>query len=344
MHGMPGQSEIYLDNNATTRPFPDVVETVAFHLQQHYANPGSRHSSGQAARKVLEDSRETIAAVLGAAVSLLILVITDVIRLDASMARAIVLFFIGSSFYVAAFLLLSAGVSAWTRNSATSLVVLMLTWAVLTVVVPQTAYLYGMQTVDFDFDWNDEQWALRNETENALQQDGISLRELDRGIVDNFALERRFVREMADVEDQQQRIGAAALARELQQYEAARAINLVSPGYAFQYSVEALLGTGVARRQDFFRQAMQHREAMRQFVRGRDAQDPESPHVTFLGDYMSKKAFDSALMPHFRQTPLSMSDSVAAGLVPIVILILEVALAFFFAFTAFLRMELAGGS
>ncbi|MBT4611254.1 MAG: ABC transporter permease subunit [Gemmatimonadetes bacterium] len=312
-------------------------------LRLTMANPLSR-GAYLAGRFLAQLVMLMIAAVLGAAVSLLILVITDVIRLDASMARAIVLFFIGSSFYVAAFLLLSAGVSAWTRNSATSLVVLMLTWAVLTVVVPQTAYLYGMQTVDFDFDWNDEQWALRNETENALQQDGISLRELDRGIVDNFALERRFVREMADVEDQQQRIGAAALARELQQYEAARAINLVSPGYAFQYSVEALLGTGVARRQDFFRQAMQHREAMRQFVRGRDAQDPESPHVTFLGDYMSKKAFDSALMPHFRQTPLSMSDSVAAGLVPIVILILEVALAFFFAFTAFLRMELAGGS
>jgi cysteine desulfurase len=66
MHGMASHSEIYLDNNATTRPFPEVVETVAYHLQQHYANPGSRHSPGQAARKVLEDSRETIAALLGA--------------------------------------------------------------------------------------------------------------------------------------------------------------------------------------------------------------------------------------------------------------------------------------
>ena len=58
MHGMASHSEIYLDNNATTRPFPEVVETVAYHLQQHYANPGSRHSPGQAARKVLEDSEE----------------------------------------------------------------------------------------------------------------------------------------------------------------------------------------------------------------------------------------------------------------------------------------------
>jgi cysteine desulfurase len=66
MHDMAGHEEIYLDNNATTRPFPEVVETVAYHLQQHYANPGSRHSPGQAARKVLEDARERIAAVMGA--------------------------------------------------------------------------------------------------------------------------------------------------------------------------------------------------------------------------------------------------------------------------------------
>ena len=59
---------------------------------------------------------------------------------------------------------------------------------------------------------------------------------------------------------------------------------------------------------------------------------------------MSTKPLDTALMPHFRQTPLSFANSVAAGVVPIVILVLEVTAAFFFAFIAFLRMELAGGS
>ncbi len=49
-------------------------------------------------------------------------------------------------------------------------------------------------------------------------------------------------------------------------------------------------------------------------------------------------------MPQFRQTPLSLANSVAAGVVPIVILVFEVAAAFFFAFIAFLRMERAGGS
>ena len=58
-------SRIYLDHNATTRPWPEVIETVAYHLQHSYANPGSRHAEGRQARKVLESSRETIAAILG---------------------------------------------------------------------------------------------------------------------------------------------------------------------------------------------------------------------------------------------------------------------------------------
>ena len=66
--------------------------------------------------------------------------------------------------------------------------------------------------------------------------------------------------------------------------------------------------------------------------------------MLFLPDYVSKKPLDSKIIPHFQQVPLSTADGVAAGVVPIVILILEAALGFFFAFTAFLRMELAGGS
>jgi cysteine desulfurase len=59
-------SRIYLDHNATTRPWPEVIETVAYHLRHSYANPGSRHAEGRQARKVLESSRETIASILGA--------------------------------------------------------------------------------------------------------------------------------------------------------------------------------------------------------------------------------------------------------------------------------------
>ncbi|MSR60795.1 MAG: cysteine desulfurase [Planctomycetaceae bacterium] len=57
---------IYLDNNATTRPHPEVVEVMSGHWRDSYANPGSRHLAGRRARQVLETARESIAAILGA--------------------------------------------------------------------------------------------------------------------------------------------------------------------------------------------------------------------------------------------------------------------------------------
>ena len=57
---------IYLDNNATTRPYPEVIEVIARELHDSYANPGSRHELGRKARRTLENARESMAAILGA--------------------------------------------------------------------------------------------------------------------------------------------------------------------------------------------------------------------------------------------------------------------------------------
>lgn len=65
-HSMAESGRIFLDANSTTRPYPEVIETVAHHLRFAYANPGSRHAEGRKARRVLEDSREKIADLLGA--------------------------------------------------------------------------------------------------------------------------------------------------------------------------------------------------------------------------------------------------------------------------------------
>ena len=63
----PGR--IFLDANSTTRPYPEVIETVAHHLRFAYANPGSRHAEGRKARRVFEEAREKIADLLGASPS-----------------------------------------------------------------------------------------------------------------------------------------------------------------------------------------------------------------------------------------------------------------------------------
>lgn len=59
-------SRIYLDNNATTCVLPEVADTMASAWMSAFANPGSQHSFGRDARKILEDSRESIAKILDA--------------------------------------------------------------------------------------------------------------------------------------------------------------------------------------------------------------------------------------------------------------------------------------
>jgi cysteine desulfurase len=57
---------IYLDNNATTKPDPRVVEAMLPYLSEQYANPSSVHVFGQQVRHAVETAREQVAAALGA--------------------------------------------------------------------------------------------------------------------------------------------------------------------------------------------------------------------------------------------------------------------------------------
>lgn len=57
---------IYLDNNATTQPLPEVVDAVTDALRNGYANPSSVHQFGQAARHAVECARAQVAALINA--------------------------------------------------------------------------------------------------------------------------------------------------------------------------------------------------------------------------------------------------------------------------------------
>ncbi len=58
---------IYMDNNATTRTDPEVVEVMLPYLSDLYGNPSSMHSFGGQVGKKVDAAREQIAALVGAA-------------------------------------------------------------------------------------------------------------------------------------------------------------------------------------------------------------------------------------------------------------------------------------
>lgn len=61
----PGRQEVYLDNAATTKPRPEVVEVMMRELR-NYGNASSTHALGKRAKRALEESRMVVADALGA--------------------------------------------------------------------------------------------------------------------------------------------------------------------------------------------------------------------------------------------------------------------------------------
>lgn len=58
--------EIYLDNNATTRPLPEVIKSMLPLLSNSFGNPSSSHSAGQRARNYIREARKQMGDLIGA--------------------------------------------------------------------------------------------------------------------------------------------------------------------------------------------------------------------------------------------------------------------------------------
>ncbi|MFH1567845.1 MAG: ABC transporter permease subunit [Gemmatimonadota bacterium] len=282
------------------------------------------------------------ATAVGAAVSLVILVVGGAAVVDGALAAAVGGFLLGLAFLAALFLLLAIGVSALARSSAAALVFLVTAWTVLIVVVPQSSYLVAVCSVEPLGPFWEEMRSQRDQAMESLEMAGLTPRPPDLAAADGYAVERTYAREMGRMEEGLDRLKTALDERIFRQYSVARSVNLLSPGFAFQYGLETLLGTGADRVRSFFRQGWDHRRALRDFLRGRDSADPASPHILYLSDFMSRRPLDARLLPGFRQSPLPADERLAAGVVPAAALVFEAGAAFLFALWALRRLDLAG--
>lgn len=60
---------IYLDNNATTRVAPEVLDAMKPYLSEFFGNPSSAHALGREMKRAVEHARDQVASLIGAAES-----------------------------------------------------------------------------------------------------------------------------------------------------------------------------------------------------------------------------------------------------------------------------------
>lgn len=59
------KNEVYLDNSATTRPYPEVSSEIQRVMLEEYGNPSSLHRRGSEGERLLQSSRQMLAEILG---------------------------------------------------------------------------------------------------------------------------------------------------------------------------------------------------------------------------------------------------------------------------------------
>ena len=57
---------VYLDNNASTPLYPEVVDAMLPYLTESYGNPSSGHGFGRSVKAAIAEARESIATAIGA--------------------------------------------------------------------------------------------------------------------------------------------------------------------------------------------------------------------------------------------------------------------------------------
>jgi hypothetical protein len=176
----------------------------------------------------------------------------------------------------------------------------------------------------------------RTKMNRTLRLEGIQPRAREVGATDGFVLEKEYAQRLGQLEGMRRDLNE----RIFRQFEVARSVNLISPGYAFQYALEGLLGAGLPNIRAFFADAWRYRDDLRQFLRAADAEDPDSPHVPFLPGYMSDKPVVANRFPRYQSQPISLADGFVSASMPLAILLLETALAFVFALWAVRRTDL----
>ena len=246
-------------------------------------------------------------------------------------SRLGIIFFI-AMLYLCLFLALGLLVSSRVRQSAASLVILLLLWVTFVVFMPSTlASIASGFSASMTYD---------EFNERAIQRVNELRAEYDARLQDIHPAKKMELGGEYVIKDvtERERLSHEYLTQQHAQIQLARSVTRVSPVVLVQHLLEVFAGTGFERHQQFVENVQRYAREYREFVTDMDRADPESLHI--IGTYagMSKKPISPEAIPTFEDT-LSLGRDFNAAAVDLLLLTLFFVVLFSGAFLAFVRVE-----
>ena len=238
-----------------------------------------------------------------------------------------------SLLYLCLFLALGLLVSARVRQSAVSLVVLLLIWVSFVIFMPNT--LASIASRFSPARSYDAFQADRRQTRRAVLEVYYTQREKTDDPSKRMQIAGKYVTEDAT---QDARVRQAYLSERISQVSQARAITRISPVAITQHLLEVFAGSGLERHLQFVENVQLYDREYREFIADTERADPESPHIIGVRDGMSKKKVSPESIPTFEDT-LSLSKDFNTAAMDLLLLTLFVVVLLAGAYLAFVRVE-----
>jgi ABC-type transport system involved in multi-copper enzyme maturation permease subunit len=290
--------------------------------------------------------------IVGLAADYLLLNLFGVISFDSAQLAVLGLFFVYSFLLLAFFTALALLISSLTRNSITSLVVLLLCWVLLVIVVPGAGKPIAKETIKAmtPEEYSKTMDRLNDEFFEEFKRRGAIDRPPAMARTDNFKYERIWDGIMEESQTKLQNTIEAHLMTLYNQAETAGLVASFSPNTMFRQAVSRIVGTDLDAVREFHRQAARFKETLFNFLGAQDKpylstdgrfdQQHDSPgllHSDGRG-YLSSNSLTAAI-PRFEFRPQSLGERLAGALPDTVILAVLAALALVAAVFAFNRYD-----
>ena len=302
-------------------------------LRLTLANSVPRHTVliGKFLGALLSISAPFVLAVL---MNLLVISTSSDVQLSAEAWNRLGIIFLITILYLCLFLALGLLVSSRVQQSATSLVILLLTWVTFVVFMPSTlaSITSGFSTPMTYDEFLERREQLHNELRDKYNARLQGTHEFS---TKRIQLKGEYVTNDAA---QRERLSHEHLTQQHAQIQLSRSVTRISPVAIVQYLLEAFAGTGFERHLQFVGNVQRYAREYREFVSDMDRADPDSLHIVGVREGMSKNLVSPDAIPTFEDT-LSLSRDFNAAAIDLLLLVLFSVVLLSGAYLAFVRVE-----